>query len=1321
MGDNSEWEFVFPISWQNLENPCSQSRYSVRSTRDVEIRDLKAINAELRKSPLNIAQQEVFDGLYLLLRRNAIKMQVFLLCWCSSQGESCRAADEGSSRKKKTQSPGELWMPEQVRTLRGLNQLITEDIATFWTAVYPEQEFCSCISKVPSRLLENPIYCRDMDIMAVISDILGTLCIDYNRLLDITTIVTSLVPKCSHMPVPAVLVLQAMAKKNKHIANNVVSEIVREMSRHDPSSMQTDTAGVKYTCEFLKELSEKMPEATFNSISSVLPHLDGESATFRSTILYMITRVQSLYLSQLDKRAAEDDDAGADKGVRARDEFLGILLERLHDVNANVRKRCIDMWIYLVEQKCVPLTFWDEIITGLKARTSDRTKSVRQNALKALGVFIIQNPYGNSLQLSILKEGLAKEDFKLRELKAALDTQQESEKPEEDANDADANDDNDKEDHVPTALEKEIAAHEKVFLYFNGAVSFTNQIHSMAPVMVQLLASKDVSDVKEVIELIQVLHDFGVEAIVRPETNEADPLRTMLMQIKSQDADVRKKVIETYEKVHLPMTEDMDPRVYITVVVKNLIEMAINASLADLACLKDLVKELQHPKVRKIPPGVVKMMWDVFTLKVPNTTQVHARSALIMLSFLVESDAESLRNNLTTLLDISFGARGRQDPLLAQYACFALMHLRQNNDNTQRLPHGDRIFSAISDYLLAGCSIDMDPSRQHTHSEWFSSAQACINLLYHLCDTPADVSCAIIRGMTKQLDQASSKYVTVKKEEEVPEQIDDDAAPCTPIPQAKLLAISSNASGIAKVILARLLFTVGHTAFKQLVLCEEIELTLKRRHQAAKELLEQRKKESAAHDEDDDMVEDLGLQAEDAETEKIAEIIESELVAGDGSLLAAFKPLIITTCRTRHSDPLLGPIAALAMCKFMCVSQQFCQDQLQVIFTLLEKSKQALVRSNVMISLGDLAQRHPNLVEPWTAKLYERLRKDPVISVRKNTLLVLTHLILNDQIKIKGQISHIAVCLEDEDLCIRSLATLFFSELAKKENAVYNILPDIISKLSSKKESIPIEKFRRIMEKLLTYIERDKQSESLIEKLCKRFESTYEYRQWRDLAFCLTKLKFTQKGTEKLIQNEKCYIDKMGDETVYKCFKDIVARVKKSKPETRPELEEYELRLEAKHKGDAELTTEQGDEAYMDTTEDTQLKTEQTATDSPSAPEKADMDVEASQGFNDLTQTQPPDILSTQALAEDVIMQDAVPSETTYTPQTAVKRQLPVSSDDEDIYMVDATQPEKANASPTDAFDGELENRNPNIASVLETEKRPTRTRRTRNTRGSVR
>ena len=93
----------------------------------------------------------------------------------------------------------------------------------------------------------------------------------------------------------------------------------------------------------------------------------------------------------------------------------------------------------------------------------------------------------------------------------------------------------------------------------------------------------------------------------------------------------------------------------------------------------------------------------------------------------------------------------------------------------------------------------------------------------------------------------------------------------------------------------------------------------------------------------------------------------------------------------------------LALCKLCAVSADFCERQLQLLFTVLARARSPRVRALAAVALGDLAFRFPNLVEPYTGLLYARLR-DGDARVRKNMLMVLTHLILHDMVKVKGQV-----------------------------------------------------------------------------------------------------------------------------------------------------------------------------------------------------------------------------------------------------------------------------------------------------------------------------
>lgn len=112
-----------------------------------------------------------------------------------------------------------------------------------------------------------------------------------------------------------------------------------------------------------------------------------------------------------------------------------------------------------------------------------------------------------------------------------------------------------------------------------------------------------------------------------------------------------------------------------------------------------------------------------------------------------------------------------------------------------------------------------------------------------------------------------------------------------------------------------------------------------------------------------------------------------------------------------------------------------------MLFKIFETSKDATIRGNIVIALGDVAVCFNNMIDENSNNLYEGL-SDKDLNVKKNTLMVLTHLILNGMIKVKGQLGEIAKCLEDVDTRIADLAKLFFTELSTKDNAIYNNLPD---------------------------------------------------------------------------------------------------------------------------------------------------------------------------------------------------------------------------------------------------------------------------------------
>lgn len=294
----------------------------------------------------------------------------------------------------------------------------------------------------------------------------------------------------------------------------------------------------------------------------------------------------------------------------------------------------------------------------------------------------------------------------------------------------------------------------------------------------------------------------------------------------------------------------------------------------------------------------------------------------------------------------------------------------------------------------------------------------------------------------------------------------------------------------ASLALSQLLFVVGHVAIKQTVHLELCEIDFKRR-KADKEKTKTAEASPVKNANVDEQELDLiGGTTEDDFTEHMNHIRERELLYGENSLLSNFGPLVMEICsnNTAYPDEDLQAAATLCMAKLMCVSSEFCETNLPLLITILERSENAVTRSNVVIALGDMAVCFNHLIDENTDFLYRRLN-DTDASVKRTCLMTLTFLILAGQVKVKGQLGEMAKCLEDSDKRIADLSKMFFTELATKDNAVYNHFIDMFSLLSAEKE-LDEDALKRILKFLASFIEKVRAPILCHDRFCARVTNT---------------------------------------------------------------------------------------------------------------------------------------------------------------------------------------------------------------------------------------
>ena len=173
-------------------------------------------------------------------------------------------------------------------------------------------------------------------------------------------------------------------------------------------------------------------------------------------------------------------------------------------------------------------------------------------------------------------------------------------------------------------------------------------------------------------------------------------------------------------------------------------------------------------------------------------------------------------------------------------------------------------------------------------------------------------------------------------------------------------------------------------------------------------------------------------------------------------------------------------------------------------------------------------------------------------------MTVISHLILNDMLKLRGEIVDICLLLESEDPKVKDIVNLFFYELGKKgNNVIYNAIPKALARISSEFKNLDYGRFQNMTKLLLKYVEKDKHTEGLIEKLFHKLKSSsgtliiitikLELIEWRNTTYCLSLLNYSDKHIVRLLEFYGGLKDKIEDDSVViENFQNIFNKFKKT-------------------------------------------------------------------------------------------------------------------------------------------------------------------------------
>ncbi|AJV66902.1 Ycs4p [Saccharomyces cerevisiae YJM1460] len=881
-----------------------------------------------------------------------------------------------------------------------------------------------------------------------------------------------------------------------------------------------DTTGPKAISNFLIKLSELSPGIMLRQMNLVITLLNNSSITLRCSVVEACGNI----VAELAQDPQTMEHYKQQIAV-----LIELLEERFQDSNPYVRTKAI--------QGCSKICDLSSKFNKSKAKFTslavrslqDRSSLVRRNSVKLLSKLLLKHPFkaihGSQLRLSEWEEYLKGSESQLNSTLKKVESQETlndtiersliEEEVEQDEGQcrtelegsfnksAELSRIENEVENINTATNTSVLMKLKLMIvYYKDAISFIKEIHKSIELISNLLFSKNRNEVLESMDFLVLADAFDIEL---SEFGIKKMLHLVWMKgTNDEGTSISVHLIECYKQLFLTAPDSCNMQEKAAHIAKNLINLSIGASIADLASLEQLLGMMYEQKL--IDQHVINILWAIYNSaskasmqKEQNVNnrdsgkgfskeQIHG--SIIILGMLSLADNEIALKGLESLLNIGLGAVGLKDLTLCRYSCLALERMVPKRSTIITKAINQELEDVAVKKLYA---IIINYTKDN---EYYPMCEQALSALFTISSKPDILATDLIREKT---------MMTFGKPEE----------------EDSILSLEQSSRVVS---LSQLLFIVGQVAIKTLVYLEKCEAEFKKRKIEAETRNGKVKNQGAdvtnttQDNGGDKELEMIGGTNEDDFTDAIQFVKENELLFGEKSILGKFCPIVeeIVSNSSRFSDPMLQRTATLCLEKLMCLSSKYCEKSLPLLITVMEKSPDPTIRSNAVLGLGDMAVCFNNLVDENTDYLYRRLH-DENLMVQRTCLMTVTFLILAGQVKVKGQLGEMAKCLDNPDQGISDMCRLFFTELASKDNAIYNGFIDIFSNLSSD-DLLGKESFKKIIKFLLTFIDKERHQKQLNEKLVGRLRKCETQKQWDDIAFVLNNLPYKNEDVTALLE-----------------------------------------------------------------------------------------------------------------------------------------------------------------------------------------------------------
>lgn len=934
-----------------------------------------------------------------------------------------------------------------------------------------------------------------------------------------------------------------------------------------------DTQSAKNITTFMEELSRNRITFVSRFPESIALLLDADSYEVRKAGISVSAEV---IVQRFTGTLRDPQDE------QRRDTILRELLSRLLDLNPFTRTHCLHQWGELVKKKAIPRSFFLSLTEAAISRLEDKSYLVRNAALQLVGDIIRRNWFSTVLSRQpncermsqhaseakhkFLSSGKTEEHFLEawaaarqslkphhveRALAMGVEDDEEAQptgdvEPDILLEDADAAAPPSPRGAGAAEPDPAVVAapiHDPDILrlvYFENAILFIGLLEKALVHAVELLESKNERNVIEAIRFLVVCSEYRLDG------STAAVLRFLVM-IFEGEPNIQLAVREAFYAVFFQsfmtgmpgvsaMRRTLASVLKLVSVLRIASEGEVNAVDRLFRVLKQenhkIMSDLLYDAVWSVVDGTVDTHGGAAAAGQPQVDAQERRTAMRLYSILVAVNPRDVSLRRPAILDLM--ARNGSDNVLLSYGF-----------QTLQCEASLRTYNLIDDSIdpnqhpVLGLVVRHLCRTTNKIGSWMPLAESCIATIHALCKTPILLYTSIVQYLAKEVDGMTEAQVVKKCE--------------------------SDAEFAKRV--AQLLFVVGHTALKHLVAIdswERAQLKAMETPPPGAAVGQRSARSSGALPANegglDVMHKELGMGSTTAKRHEIEEAAgkkRNAMLEERSSVWRHHADLVVRICHQKPEKQRadLRPAAVLCLSKLMIASSEYATQCMPLLFTIASNVNESwVVKTNTLLAIGDLACVHPNIVDPYM-KLKDKglfaLLHDDDNRVRAVTVQICSHLVLSEMLRIGDRLDSIVRLVADPDPTIRANAATFIKNFAlKHRRGIGNMIPPLIPVLS---DSMPTEAFQESLKTLLEKVEKDKPTESLIEKLCSRFGSFSDKARKkrcvaRNLAFCLSELDYTSERTVKRISSEQCYQlykQWLRDEEVLASFQAIAAKARK--------------------------------------------------------------------------------------------------------------------------------------------------------------------------------